>query len=108
MSSLGFGLACLGLIVLSLSMKRHYLQAWPDSRHFEKWKVPNRVFGYALVFLSLLPCVLLEGPWIGLVLWLSMLAGAAFLQTFVLTYRPSESWLFGSASVVLIVVGLLQ
>lgn len=108
MSSIGFGLACLGFIVLSLSMQRHYRQVWPDSPHFERWKLPNRVAGYALVFLALLPCVLQEGPWPGLVLWISMLAGAAFLQTFLLTYRPGESWLFGGASVVLIVAGLFQ
>jgi hypothetical protein len=108
MSRVGFGLACLGFIALSLSMKRHYRQVWRDGINFDKWKLPNRILGYTLVFLSLIPCVLLEGIWIGLVLWISMLAGAAFLQTLLLTYRPAESWLFCGASIALIIAGLVQ
>jgi hypothetical protein len=107
MSSVGFGLACLGFIALSLSMKRHYRQVWPDSTRFATWCPRNRVAGYLLVALALLPCVAQQGLWIGLVLWLSMLAGAAFLQTFLLTYWPARSWLFGGASVALVCIGLL-
>lgn len=107
MSSIGFGLACLGFIVLSLSMKRHYRQLWPEGAHFDTWSPRNRAAGYALIALALVPCVWLEGLWIGLVLWISMLAGAAFLQTMLLTYAPSRSLHFGGASMALIVAGLL-
>jgi len=107
MGSIGFGLACLGFIALSLSMKRHYRQVWPGSTSFATWYLRNRVAGYLLVALSLLPCIAQEGLWIGLVLWLSILAGAAFVQTFLLTYWPARSWLFGGASVALVFIGLL-
>jgi hypothetical protein len=108
MSSIGFGLACLGLMLLSLSMKRHYRQVWPDSANFDTWRLRNRVAGYALSALSLLPCIAQEGLWIGLVLWISILAGAAFLQALLLTYRPALSWLFGGASMALVFAGLLS
>ncbi len=107
MSSIGFGLACLGFILLSLSMRRHYRQAWPASENFAVWRLRNRLAGYALVAVALIPCVLQEGLWIGLVLWLSILAGAAFLQTILLTYWPARSWFFGGASVALVCAGLL-
>jgi hypothetical protein len=106
MISIGFGLACLGIVLLSLSMKRHYRQAWPDSGNFARWARVNRVTGYGAVALALVPCVVDSGPWIGLVLWISMLAGAAFLQTMLLTWWPRRSLLVGGASVALVVLGL--
>jgi hypothetical protein len=107
MTSTGFGLACLGFILLSLSLRRHYRQVWPDSAMFERWTLRNRVAGYALVGVALIPCVMQEGPWIGLVLWVSMLALAAFLQALLLTWWPARSVLFGGASIALVFLGLL-
>ncbi len=107
MTSISFGLACLGFVLLSLSLKRHYLKVWPDSDNFPRWMLINRIAGYGCVALSALPCFKQYGFWIGLVLWISLWAAAAFVQAMLLTYWPKRSLLFGGASVVLVVVGLL-
>lgn len=60
-----------------------------------------------------LSCIgfMLRGIWIGLVLWTSMLAAAAFLQAMLLTYCPKRSvLLLGSASMGMgmVMLGLLS
>ena len=107
MTSIAFGLACTGFILLSLSMKRHYHQVWPRSRNFASWCFRNRIAGYACIALALIPCVLQSGLWIGLVLWISIWAAAAFVQSMLLTYWPQRSLLFGGASIMLVLIGLL-
>ena len=107
MTSIGFGLGCIGFILLSVSMRRHYHQVWPASRNFGRWYLRSRIAGYACIALALIPCVLQSGLWLGLVLWISILAAAAFLQAILLTWSPQRSLLFGGASVVLVVTGLL-
>ncbi len=107
MERVAFGLACIGFILLSLSMGRHYRQVWPQSPAFEHWSPRNRAVGYVCIAASLVPCVLQYGLWIGLVLWISMLAGATFLQSLLLTYWPQRSPVFGGVGLALIVAGLL-
>lgn len=107
MTLLAFGLAYLGCILLSLSLKRHYRQVWPESQSFERWRLLNRLTGYGGIFLSLAPCVVFRGLWIGLVLWLSILAMAAFMQTMLLAWRPQYSVLYGSAGLLMILGGML-
>jgi hypothetical protein len=107
MSSLGFGLACLGFLLLSFSLRKHYRLVWPESTDFSQWVWCNRLLGYALVFLALVPCIVAYDVWIGLVLWLSLLALAAILATLFLTYWPSRSLLFAGASIALVVAGLV-
>lgn len=107
MLSIGFGLACLGIVLISLSLKRHYLQVWPQNENFRRWRLLYRIAGYLCIGLSLLPCILADDVWIGLVMWTSMLAAAAFLQAMLLTYWPRRSLWFAAMAVVLITVGLL-
>jgi hypothetical protein len=107
MTLLATGLAFLGCILLSVSLKRHYLQTWPDSGAYERWLLPNRVAGYTCLFLSLVPCVLFRGFWIGLVLWSSIVALAAFAQAMLLTWRPRYSMVYGGAGVLMILGGRL-
>jgi uncharacterized membrane protein YfbV (UPF0208 family) len=107
MTSIAFGLACIGFIFLSISMRRHYHQVWPASKNFGHWYLRNRIVGYAAITLAALPCIAELGLWIGLVLWISILAAAAFLQSMLLTWWPQRSLLFGGASMMLIVMGLL-
>jgi hypothetical protein len=80
---------------------------WPESTDFAQWYLCNRILGYVFVALALVPCVIAYGPWIGVVLWLSLLALAALLQALLLTYWPSRSLLFSGASIVLVFAGLL-
>lgn len=108
MISLGFGLACIGFILLSLSLKRHFRQVWPHSQTFKQWLLLNRVAGYSCTLVAIVPCILARGLWIGMVLWLSILAAAAFLQAMLLSYYPQRSVLFAGVSLVLVAVGLLS
>ena len=104
---IGFGLACCGCFLLSISLKRHFLQVWPDSGQFERRYMPARTAGYACIALSLVACSLARGIWIGLVLWPSMLALAAFVQAMLLTWLPRQSTLFGVAGACLVLAGTL-
>lgn len=108
MSAAAFGLACLGCLLLSLSLKRHYRQVWPESTDYQQWIIFNRTLGYVCIFLAVVPCIYGYGLWIGLVLWVSVLALAAFAQTLLLTYWPTRSLLVSGASVTLLLIaGLL-
>ena len=107
MISISLGLACIGFILLSLSLKRHYLQVWPHGGNFGQWRLFNRIAGYGCIGLAALPAVSSHGLWIGLVLWISIWAAAAFIQTMLLTWWPRYSLLFGGGSVALVMLGLL-
>jgi hypothetical protein len=107
MTSISFGLACIGIALLSLSMNRHYQQVWPGNTRFARWRLPNRIAGYILVALSALPCVISNGAGVGAVLWLSILAAAAFLQAMLLTYWPGRSLLYLGSGMTLVIAGLL-
>ena len=107
MTSIAFGLSWLGCILLSLSLKRHFRQVWPDSANFAQWLFLNRLAGYSLVSLALVPCVIYRGLWIGLVLWISTLALAAFLQAMLLTWQPQRSLWFAGASCLFLLAGVV-
>lgn len=107
MASIAFGLTCLGCLMLSLSLRRHYRQVFDHESGYERRRWPLRTAGYVCVLLALWPCVAVSGLWIGLILWISMVALAAFLQIMLLTYRPRSSAVFGGFGAVLIAAGLL-
>ncbi len=86
MASLALALTILGCLLLSLSLRRHYRQAFGDDSGYEQRLWPMRIAGYGLVLLALWPCIRLFGAPIGICLWLSVLALAAFLQIMWLTY----------------------
>ena len=108
MASIAFGLICLACLLLSLSLRRHYRQAFAGESAYEKRKWPLRVSGYGCTLLALWPCVREFGWAIGPCLWLSVLALAAFLQIMLLTYRPRATAVFGCLGVALIALGLLM
>lgn len=107
MASIAFGLTCVGCLLLSLSLRRHYRQVFADDSHFDSRQVPLRIAGYACMTLALWPSVLASGLWIGLALWISLVALAAFLQIMLLTYRPQGSAIFGGFGIALVALGLL-
>jgi hypothetical protein len=107
MASIAFGLTCLGCLLLSLSLRRHYRQVFADESAYEQRRWTMRLAGYAFLMLALWPCIRLSGLWIGLILWLSIVALAAFLLIMVLTYRPRVSPAFGGCGMALIALGLL-
>jgi hypothetical protein len=88
---IALGLMFAGCLLLSLSMRRHYRQVFADESGYAERLWPLRIVGYALVLLALWPCTRLFGAPIGICLWLSILALAAFGVIMLLTYRPQ--WL---------------
>lgn len=87
MAPLAIGLAYPGFLLLALAMDRHHRDLFrhaPDRmrrRHFQ-------LGGWALLGLSLLPCLALWGGAIGWVAWLGVLSVAAWGLVFLLTYAP--------------------
>jgi hypothetical protein len=107
MANVALGLICLGCLFLSLSLRRHYRQVFADEIACEQRKWPLRATGYACIAVALWPCVRQFGWPIGLCLWPSLLALAAFVQIMLLTYRPRATAVFGCCGVALIALGLL-
>ncbi len=107
MASIAFGLTCLGCLLLSLSLRRHYRQVFVDESGYERHRWPMRAAGYACLLLALWPCVRDSGGPIGVTLWISMVSLAAFVMILLLTYRPRSSGAFGGFSAALIALGLL-
>jgi len=105
LTSIALGLMCVGCLLLSLSLRRHYRQVFADDSAYARRLWPMRLAGYACVLLALWPCIQLFGAPIGICLWLSVLALAAFVQIMLLTYRPRAIRVFGAFGVVLIAVG---
>jgi hypothetical protein len=85
---IALGLVLPGCLLLSLSLRRHYRQAFGEDSDYAQHRWPMRIAGYALVALALVPCILLHGAPIGICLWLSIVALGAFLVIMLLTYRP--------------------
>jgi len=106
-NSIALGLTIIGCLLLSLSLRRHYRLVFLEESAFERRKWPLRWSGYALLALALWPCIRESGLWVGIILWLSMVALAAFGQIMLLTYRPRANALFGAFGMVLVAVGLL-
>jgi len=104
---IAFGLTCLGCLLLSLSLRRHYRQVFADESTYERRVWALRWSGYALVSVAMWPCILAAGLWVGIILWLSMVALAAFLQIMLLTYRPRANAAFGVFGAALVAAGLL-
>jgi hypothetical protein len=77
--------------MLSLSLRRHYRQVFPDQALFETRKVILRIGGYVLLPLALLPCIRVAGAAMGTCLWISIVALAAFIQIMLLTYASGRA-----------------
>lgn len=107
MASIAFGLCCLGCLLLSLSLRRHYRQIFADDSLYEQRRWTMRSAGFGILVIALWSGVRDSGLWIGVILWLSLIALAAFLQIMLLTYRPRSSALLGGFGLVLIIAGLL-
>lgn len=68
-------------------MPRHCRQVWgsaPARRGALTW----RIQGWVLLVVALVPCIVLEGPSVGIVAWTGVLTVAALVVTMLLTYRP--------------------
>lgn len=79
----------IGFIALSLSMKRHFKQCYPQR------KIPSlkllfvfRVGGYISLIISMYLCIIAQAFGLGLVLWFGLLTIVALLQSLLLTYKP--------------------
>ncbi len=85
-----------GFIALNIAMKRHYKQLIAkQTTHFKRYQMLSKVFAYTALIISCYLSVLHSGMANGLLYWLAFLTMAAFLNSFLLTYRPQ--WLMFSA-----------
>jgi hypothetical protein len=90
MTGIALCLVFLGCFLLSLSLRRHYRQVFADESAYERRLWPMRIAGYGLTLLGLWPCIAQFGAPIGICLWISIFALAAFLQIMLLTYGFSR------------------
>lgn len=79
----------IGFFALSLSMKRHFKQCYPQR------KMPSlkllfvfRIIGYVSLSISMYLCIITKGLGLGLVFWFGLLTIVALLQSLLLTYKP--------------------
>lgn len=107
LASIALGLMCVGCLLLSLSLRRHYGRVFTDESAYESRRWLLRGTGYAALLIALWPCISALGAPIGICLWLSNVALAAFTQIMLLTYRPRATAVFGGVGAVLIALGLL-
>jgi len=89
--AVGFTLSFLGCVLLSLSMKRHYVQVNRNGSLDKRVSVLLRVLAYLCLFACGTVCIQRYGVGIGLVWWWGLLTLTALLQTLLLAYRPQ--WL---------------
>ena len=89
MIALSYWLVFVGLVALSLSMKRHFRQCYPQR------KMPSlktlfvfRIIGFTCLLLSISFFIAENGWGIGLVLWFGLLTIVVFLQSLLFTYKP--------------------
>lgn len=88
MALAAFSLAFFGFTALALSMHKHHRDVFgvPPMR---ARSLPLRIAGWALLGLSLAPCVARSGWSVGLVLWCGLLTTAALAVALMLTSLPS-------------------
>jgi hypothetical protein len=77
----------IGLFALSLSMKRHFKQCYPQR------KMPSlkrlfvfRISGYVGLSISMYLCIIAQGLGLGLVVWFGVATIVALLQVLLLSY----------------------
>ena len=105
MNVFAFALCVVGFICLSLSMKRHFRQLWPQSAPARSVVWLLRCVGYGALTAALLPAINKLGVSIGIVLWCGLLTAAALTVSLLLAYRPR--WL-PSLGVSVFMVGIVS
>lgn len=85
---LSFISAFIGFAFLSMAMKRHYKQLWPNGQLSISKVFILRLVGVLLLIASVVTCIKSFGIGIGLVYWCGLLTFAALLQAMLLTYSP--------------------
>lgn len=102
MMFLGFSLAFVGFIALSLAMSRHFSQMrlWRKKRSKQE-VLALQVMGYLCLLIAGAICMMNQGIAVGLVFWLGIATVAALLQSLLLTYRPKQAIIIGLATLAL-------
>ncbi|NRA55848.1 MAG: DUF3325 domain-containing protein [Gammaproteobacteria bacterium] len=92
MIAIAVGLILLGFFLISLSMKRHFKQLYPQKKMASLRQLfIFRVCGYAALLLAMSLFIAVQGLGYGLVVYLGLLTLVALLQSLLLTYKPQ--WL---------------
>ncbi|PEQ13680.1 hypothetical protein B2G71_04990 [Novosphingobium sp. PC22D] len=101
-----FALALTGFILLALAMKRHREQMFGKGRDLPLSRLA-RPAGFALLGLSLLPCLSAYGLSMAVTWWLGLLTAAAAPVLLLLTYRPAVLGPLGAVAPVVALALLL-
>ncbi|MDY0206710.1 MAG: DUF3325 domain-containing protein [Pseudomonas sp.] len=98
-------LCFLGLVLIALSMPKHYQQIRARKGQFSQLSL---WVGYALLLASVYACTASMGISIGLSVWLALLTFAAFVLMFLLSYKSRVVIPFSMICLVLSGVMLVQ
>ena len=94
MIPLALALAYAGFTALCLAMERHYGEVFGLRRVPARRALALRITGWALLALSLPPCVVARGWAMGVVLWCGVLSAAVLPLVLLLPYAPRlAAWL---------------
>ncbi|MEM7280672.1 MAG: DUF3325 family protein [Pseudomonadota bacterium] len=78
MLALGFIATVVGSTFLCVSLRRHYIQVFPNSKYSRNQAYVHRVVGYALLFAGLILCSMAMGVAKGSVMFFALLSVAIF------------------------------
>ena len=77
----------IGFFALSMSMKRHFKQCYPQRKKPSlKLLFVFRISGYVSLSISMCLCIILQGLGLGLIVWFGTATIAALLQVLLLSY----------------------
>ena len=102
---ISLGGALIAFMLLSLSLRRHYLQVWPEGICTSLQLKACRFTGFGLLFLSLLPLMWTLPTSLALVSWFAILALAAFSLALVLSYIPERLPYIPVIAIALMLIG---
>ena len=94
----------LGLLALSLSLKRHSGQVWSGKKLSRMQIIWLRIVGWAGLIVSAIICMEQQGTCVGFIFWLGLLTIAIFIQVIILTYQAKKAIEIGIVLLLLVIL----
>ncbi len=99
---ISFSIIFMGFLLISLSMKQHYLQTFSQYTMLsKKQSMILRFIGYAFLSLAGWLCIHDLGLSLGLVYWTGLLTVASMIQALLLAYR--RQWIMPSGIIAILI-----
>ncbi len=106
MMTLNIYLVYLGLVLLSLTMKKHYIEVISKNEN-KILKVVFTLLGWSILIYTLVAFIQTIGLSLGITLWLGYIALAIVLIAFAFTYIPKQSVKLSIALLVLTLIPII-